>query len=151
MAIFVAGAVTSSDAEVTMLKPLCLFVAASLLLGFRIMNVTAQPAKDADMLSLVTGNSEFALALNDQLARKDGNLFFSPYSISTALAMTYAGARGKTADEMRNTLRLHLEPNQLHPAFFLENPLEVAAGRFAVCSRSGLLCCPAFAMTLPRG
>jgi serpin B len=100
-----------------MSKSLCLLVAASLFLGFSVMNATAQRAKDANMLSLVTGNNEFALALNDQLARKDGNLFFSPYSISTALAMTYAGARGKTADEMKTTLRLHLEPNLLHPAF----------------------------------
>jgi len=83
------------------------------------MTASAQPSKsqDAGAVNLVTGNSEFAVALYDQLARNDGNLFFSPYSISTALGMTYAGARGKTAEEMKTTLRFHLDPDKLHPAF----------------------------------
>src|SRR5262249_19657250 len=44
-------------------------------------------------------------------------LFFSPYSISTALAMTYAGAREQTAAEMARTLHFTLVPERLHPAF----------------------------------
>jgi len=72
---------------------------------------------EADVPALVQGNSEFALALYQQLAEKDGNLFFSPYSISTALAMTYAGARGNTADEMKATLRFPFEPARLHPTY----------------------------------
>ena len=44
-------------------------------------------------------------------------MFFSPYSISNALAMTYAGARGETAEEMARTLHFGLEPGRLHPAF----------------------------------
>jgi serpin B len=66
---------------------------------------------------LVTGNTEFALALYQALRTKPGNLFFSPYSISTALAMTYAGARGTTALEMAHALRFRLPPEALHPAF----------------------------------
>lgn len=66
---------------------------------------------------LVTGNTEFALALYQALRTKPGNLFFSPYSISTALAMTYAGARGRTALEMAHALRFRLPPEALHPAF----------------------------------
>lgn len=72
---------------------------------------------DADTAALVTGNSEFGLDLYTRLRAGDGNLFYSPYSISDALAMTYAGARGATADEMAKTLRFSLTPARLHPAF----------------------------------
>ena len=50
------------------------------------------------------GNNAFAVGLYQQLQGGEGNLFFSPYSISTALAMTYAGARGRTQDQMAQTL-----------------------------------------------
>jgi serpin B len=66
---------------------------------------------------LVQSNTEFALALYDRLRTAEGNLFFSPYSISTALAMTYAGARGETAVQMAQTLRFHMDEAVLHPAF----------------------------------
>ena len=56
------------------------------------------------------------LTLYGQLRSQDGNLFFSPESISTALAMTYAGARGDTAAEMAKTLHFTLPPERLHPA-----------------------------------
>src|SRR5262249_12322774 len=46
-----------------------------------------------------------------------GNLFFSPYSVSTALAMTRAGARGRTAEQMDKVLHFALPPQRLHPAF----------------------------------
>ncbi len=70
-----------------------------------------------DVPALVQGNTEFALALYQRLAEKDGNVFFSPYSITNALAMTYAGARGNTADEMKATLRFPVDAERLHPAF----------------------------------
>ncbi len=46
----------------------------------------------------------FAAKLYAQLQAREGNLFFSPTSIETALAMTYAGAKGVTAEQMANTL-----------------------------------------------
>ncbi len=53
--------------------------------------------------SVVEANNLFAMDLYSKYSeQKDGNIFFSPYSISTALAMTYEGARGETADEIRN-------------------------------------------------
>jgi len=64
-----------------------------------------------------SGN-EFALALYEQLAGAESgkNLFFSPTSVSTALAMAYGGAKGTTATEMRKALRFELDGAQLHAA-----------------------------------
>jgi serpin B len=53
---------------------------------------------------VVAANNEFACKLYAQLKDAPGNVFFSPFSISTALAMTYEGARGRTAEEMRSAL-----------------------------------------------
>jgi len=55
-------------------------------------------------------NNEFAAKLYAKLSEGEGNLFLSPHSISTALAMTYAGARGNTAVEMAKTMQFTL-PN----------------------------------------
>ena len=67
--------------------------------------------------SLAGGNTAFALDLYARLKTADGNLFFSPYSISTCLAMTYAGARGDTAAQMAQTLHFDTNQNQLAAAF----------------------------------
>ncbi len=56
--------------------------------------------EDMNKEYVVKGNNEFAFDLYARLCSKEGNLFFSPYSISTALAMTYAGARGQTETQM---------------------------------------------------
>jgi serine protease inhibitor len=71
----------------------------------------------SDLATIVEGNTEFCLDLYRQLSTSEGNLFFSPYSISNALAMTYAGARGQTAAEIAQVFHFQLEPNRLHPAF----------------------------------
>jgi len=68
--------------------------------------------------TIVDGNTAFALDLYAQLAAgSEGNLFLSPYSISTALAMTYAGARGETEAQMAETLHFALPQESLHEAF----------------------------------
>jgi serpin B len=73
---------------------------------------------DATLQTLVEGNNEFAFDLYKQLiAGEDGNLFYSPYSISLALAMTYAGASGQTAEQMAEVLHFMLTDNELHAAF----------------------------------
>ena len=51
-------------------------------------------------------NNEFALAMYAQLRRQPGNLFFSPFSIRSALCMMEAGAKKETAAEMRTALRI---------------------------------------------
>lgn len=70
------------------------------------------------MSTLVDANTQFAFDLYQGLRAGDaGNLFYSPYSISLALAMTYAGAEGATAQQMAETLHFTLPEEQLHPAF----------------------------------
>ena len=77
------------------------------------------PDVTATQLSaLVNGNNTFAFNLYQQLTQNNtGNIFYSPYSISTALAMTYAGANGDTATQMSKTLDFTLPQAELHPAF----------------------------------
>jgi serpin B len=74
------------------------------------------PKAPTDRAAAVEGNNAFAVELYGQLRNQSGNLFFSPESISIALAMTYAGARGGTASEMAKTLHFTLPPERLHPA-----------------------------------
>ena len=70
-----------------------------------------------DLTALVEGNNQFALDLYKKLAETEkGNIFFSPYSISSALAMTYAGARGQTAEEMAKVLGIAKLGDKVHPA-----------------------------------
>ena len=75
------------------------------------------PLSGDDLGTLTRGNGEFGFDLYRELSATDGNLFFSPHSISTALAMTYAGAEGGTRDAMADTLRFSLPPERLHGAF----------------------------------
>ena len=79
--------------------------------------VSAAGAVEPDVNALVQGNSAFALEFYVKLRGEAGNLFLSPYSISSALAMTYAGARGNTAAEMQQALHYTLGPDGTHPAF----------------------------------
>ena len=88
--------------------------------------VTSPDVSEADLATLVDGNSTFAFDLYQALREADGNLFYSPHSISLALAMTYAGARGETAQQMADTLDFILPQNRLHPAF---NSLDLQLGR----------------------
>jgi serpin B len=76
------------------------------------------PEVPASILSkLSAGNNAFAFDLYQAVREADGNLFFSPYSISAALAMTYAGARSNTERQMAETLHYTLQQEQLHPVF----------------------------------
>ncbi|MBS3948139.1 MAG: serpin family protein, partial [Dethiobacter sp.] len=79
--------------------------------------VASPVTSDSEINALVDSNSAFAFDLYQALRETGGNLFYSPYSISLALAMAYAGARGETAAEMARTLQFLLPQNSLHPAF----------------------------------
>jgi serpin B len=78
--------------------------------------INTPQASQTEIGSLVDGNSAFAFNLFQQLINRDENLFYSPYSISLALAMTYAGASGQTAQEMADTLHFFLSQDKLHQA-----------------------------------
>ncbi|MFW6103153.1 MAG: serpin family protein [Chloroflexota bacterium] len=73
------------------------------------------PQEDVD--ALVAENGEFAFDLYRHLAPDGENLFYSPHSISLALAMTYAGARGETEQAMGEAMNWTLPRDRLHPAF----------------------------------
>ena len=75
-----------------------------------------QVAKN-DQDELSAGNRGFSAGLYQKLRTQDGNLFFSPYSISLALAMTYGGAQAETARQMAEAMHFSLPPERLHPAF----------------------------------
>src|SRR4030042_1786387 len=70
--------------------------------------VTSFVVDEADLTALVDGNNVFAFNLYQGLRQTGGNLFYSPYSISEALAMTYAGARGGTEKSIAEALNFTL-------------------------------------------
>ena len=98
------------------MKALCLLLIACSVLPGAARAAETSSMVATDQATVVEGNNDFAIALYGQLRSGNGNLFFSPESVSTALAMTYAGARGDTASEMAKTLRFTLPPERLHPA-----------------------------------
>ncbi|MCU4741046.1 serpin family protein [Natronoglomus mannanivorans] len=88
--------------------------------AFPTLELATDPEIDEESLARqVRGNVDFSLDLLAQLRTEapDENLFYSPYSVSVALAMTYAGARRETATEMADALRYELGQDDLHPAF----------------------------------
>ena len=88
--------------------------------------VTSPQVNETDLAPLVEGNNTFAFNLYQALREEDDNLFYSPYSMSLALAMTYAGARGETEQQMADTLHFTLSQDRLHPAF---NSLDIELGK----------------------
>lgn len=92
---------------------LCLMIIAGAMVMGAAENNAANEVSSA-IVKVTADNTAFAADLYQQLRKQEGNLFFSPYSISTALAMTYGGARGKTADEMAQTLHFEAENENFH-------------------------------------
>jgi serpin B len=80
-----------------------------------IVSPAASTAASETNNSVVPGNTAFAFDLYSKLSASEGNLFFSPYSISTCLGMVYGGARGETAKQMARTLHFNASPTALPP------------------------------------
>jgi len=85
----------------------------------------------ADATSLSEGNLAFAMNLYQELRSEPGNLFYSPHSISSALAMTYAGARSDTETQMAQALQYRLPQDRLHAAFNALDQALVSRGQGA--------------------
>jgi serpin B len=83
-------------------------------------NVTDRPpvmSLSSSSKTVIEGNTAFALDLYKVLQPEPGNLFYSPYSISTALALTYTGARGETERELAKALHFSLAHKELSGTF----------------------------------
>jgi serpin B len=94
-----------------------------------VVALQSRASEGTEMNALVEGNTTFALRLYGQLRPTQGNLVLSPYSISSALAMTYAGARGNTARQMEQALHFDQTKTGLHELFArLDAELKAAEG-----------------------
>lgn len=87
------------------------------LLKSQVSHEVAPELSAADAATLAQGNRTFAFNLYRELVKPDGNEFLSPFSVSVALAMTYAGARTNTHEEMKSALHFDLPEPLLHSGF----------------------------------
>jgi serpin B len=93
-----------------------MFIAATLVIAA--LTTKAAAATSGDRSAVIRGNTAFAVDLyRRQATQQNGNIFFSPYSISTAMAMVDAGARGATAAEIEKTMRLPFSGKRLTKAW----------------------------------
>lgn len=97
-----------------MMKYRLLVCACLLLACFATAQAQADAVPQADTRLLAKRNNDLAARLYAELGKKDGNVFFSPFSILAALGMTSAGARGDTLKEMEAVLGLSSQ-EKLHP------------------------------------
>ena len=79
--------------------------------------VAVSAKADFDNPDHVKNMNKFAFELYGSLKSQPDNIFFSPFSISQALAMTYEGARTETETEMAETLNFDLDRQKTHSAF----------------------------------
>lgn len=102
-----------------------------------VVNNSATPTPDAK--AVAAASNAFAFDLFARVAGNGGNVFYSPTSLTTALAMAYAGAQGDTAAEMAKVLHFNLPPGQLHPAFAnLAEVLNDTGGKYQLAVANAL-------------
>lgn len=77
---------------------------------------SSEPVPAGDAAALRAGDSLFAGRLLSRAAGSNGNVVVSPFSITEALAMTLAGARGQTAGQIATALDFELSGTRLHAA-----------------------------------
>jgi len=91
-----------------------LFLLAALFIG-PALHIEPPQASFEDMQAVADANNQFALDFYSEID-DEGNIFFSPFSISSAIAMTYEGAQGQTAKEMKEVFHFP-EEDVMRPAF----------------------------------
>jgi serpin B len=87
------------------------------LLKSSLPRITNPQVSAPDRASQTQGNTAFAFDCYRRLAAQEGNVFYSPLSVSLALAMTWAGARTTTEEQMAAALQFKLTQDRLHPYF----------------------------------
>lgn len=92
-------------------------ILTSLALMLAFSSVSSAASEEKTLKQLVDANTKFALDLYHVLGQGQDNLIVSPYSISTALAMVYGGARGQTETQLARALHFGPEQDKLHAAF----------------------------------
>lgn len=82
------------------------------------LSISELISKPEDIDNVIDANNQFALDFYSELKDKEeDNIFFSPYSISTALAMVYEGAKGKTADEIQSVFHFPEDDDSRRTAY----------------------------------
>jgi serpin B len=110
------------------IKPVCLLIAIGMLLSAcssskvqvaqsELPRETVSDAANKNTSKLVADNTTFAFNLFQQVKGEQGNLVYSPYSISLAAAMLYGGAKGDTAAQMQKTMQFNLPADEFNQAF----------------------------------
>jgi len=94
---------------------------AILILSFGLLAFTILPESEDDapvtQEAVVDGNNHFAFDLYQEVYKDGESMFLSPYSISTALAMTYAGSGRETTDAMQKVLYFAENNPEFYEAF----------------------------------
>jgi len=105
-------------------------------------SVPLSPAPLGEPASLAEDNNDFALTMYRALGQHPGNLLFSPFSIRTALAMAQAGARGETAAQMSEVLRISSveEPVDVVLAAVIQRPNAASGSKCEVSVVNSLWC-----------
>jgi serpin B len=156
-------ATTSTAAPTTITHPPQTYVSqttttvkqTTTLKGHSTTTTAASHTSPEDTAAVAAANNRFAVDLYRKFAEKEGNMFFSPFSILTALTMTYEGAGGKTAQEMREVLHLPEDKAALRSSFSAINsainadgkPYELATAN-AIWPEKGFDFLPAYTQTL---
>lgn len=90
-----------------------------------ILFITMLKAQDS---MIVSNNNKFAFELFNKTGVGERNCFISPFSISTAMAMTYAGAREQTEKQISTVFHFSSNSSAFHKEFYNSTELVRAAG-----------------------
>jgi len=90
--------------------------------------------------SVAEANNRFAIDFYKEITKtEEGNVLFSPWSLESALSMTYEGARGRTAEEMQSVLHVPEDADVRRPAFArLMNLLNPSGKQYILATANAL-------------